>query len=93
VIIGPALLLALLVGLVNTSIYVLIRGNAGGRLPLTYLAASLGALAGAVIGSRLGIDILRIGDFGLISSAVLSWLGIGIVAVLATLGPQSSKAR
>ena len=31
--IGPALPLALLVGLVNTAIYVLIRGDAGGRLP------------------------------------------------------------
>ncbi len=91
--IGPALPLALLVGLVHTSIYVLIRGNAGGRLPLTYIAAALGALAGAAIGNRLGIDVLHIGDFGLISSSLLAWLGIGIVAVLATLGPQSAKAR
>jgi len=91
--VGPALPLALLVGLVNTALYVLVRGNAGGRLPLTYLAAALGALAGAAIGNRLGIDILRIGDFGLISSSLLAWLGIGIVAVLATLGPQSAKVR
>ena len=91
--IGPAIPLALLVGLVNTAIYVLVRGNAGGRLPLTYAAATLGALAGAGIGSRLGIDILRIGDFGLIPASLIAWLGIGIVAVLATLGPQSTKAH
>ncbi len=90
---GPALPLALLVGLVHTALYVLIRGNAGGRLPLTYLAAVLGAWAGASIGSRLGIDLLAIGDFPLIPASLLAWLGIGIVAVLATLGPQSSKAR
>ena len=41
--IGPALPLALLVGLANTAIYVLLRGDAGGRLPVTYVAAALGA--------------------------------------------------
>jgi hypothetical protein len=90
--IGPALPLALLVGLVHTSIYVLVRGNAGGRLPLIYIAAALGAWAGAAIGGRLGLDWLTIGDFALIPASVVSWLGIGIVAVLATLGPQSEKA-
>ncbi len=91
--IGPALPLALLVGLASTAIYVLIRGDAGGRLPATYVAAALGAWAGAAIGGRIGIDILTIGDFPLIPAAILSWVGIGIVAVLATLGPQSQKAR
>ena len=91
--IGPALPLALLVGLVNTAIYVLIRGDAGGRLPLTYIAAVLGAWAGAAIGGRIGVDVLAIGDFPLIPATILSWVGIGIVAVLATLGPQSQKVR
>ncbi len=91
--IGPALPLALLVGLVNTAIYVLIRGDAGGRLPVTYVAAALGAWAGAAIGGRIGIDVLTIGDFPLIPATILAWVGIGIVAVLATLGPQSQKVR
>ena len=91
--IGPALPLALLVGLVNTAIYVLIRGDAGGRLPLTYVAAALGAWAGAAIGGRIGVDMLKIGDFALIPATILAWVGIGIVAVLATLGPQSQKIR
>jgi hypothetical protein len=93
VIIGPGLPLALLVGLVHTAVYVLIRGDAGGRLPLTYLAASLGAWAGAAVGVRLGIEALTIGDFGLIPASLVAWLGIGIVAILATLGPQSPKVR
>ena len=91
-IIGPGLPLALLLGLVHTAIYVLGRGNAGGRLPLTYGAAALGAWAGAAIGGRLGMDWLAIGDFALVPASALAWLGIGIVAVLATLGPQSEKA-
>jgi hypothetical protein len=90
--IGPALPLALLVGLLNTALYVLLRGDAGGRLPLTYVAATLGAWAGAAIGGRLGITFLAIGDFALVPACIVAWLGIGIVAVLATLGPQSGKA-
>jgi hypothetical protein len=90
-IIGPGLPLALLVGLVHTAIYVLVRGNAGGRLPLTYAAAALGARAGAALGGRLGRDILAIGDFALIPASAVAWLGIAIVAILATLGPQSEK--
>jgi hypothetical protein len=74
---------------VHTAIYVLIRGDAGGRLPLTYLAAALGAWAGAAIGSQLGITFLAIGDFALIPASIVAWLGIAIVAILATLGPQS----
>ena len=89
--IGPGLPLALLVGLVHTALYVLVRGNAGGRLPLVYVAAALGAWAGAAIGGRLGVDWLAIGDFSLIPASALAWLGIGIVAILATLGPQSGK--
>ena len=91
--IGPALPLALLVGLLNTALYVLIRGDAGGRLPLTYIAAVLGAWAGSAVGGRLGVDILTVGDFALIPATILAWVGIGIVAVLATLGPQSQKVR
>jgi hypothetical protein len=91
--IPPALPLALLVGLAHTAIYVVIRGNAGGRLPLTFLAAVLGAWAGAAIGSRIGLEILAIGDFGLIPASVVSWLGIAFVAIIATLGPQSTKMR
>ena len=91
-IIPPALPLALLVGLLHTSLYVLIRGDAGGRLPLTYVAASLGAWAGAALGNRVGLDFLAIGDFPLIPASIMAWLGIGIVAILATLGPHPRGA-
>ncbi|MDQ1324306.1 MAG: hypothetical protein QG587_1642 [Chloroflexota bacterium] len=90
--IGPALPLAILVGFVCTAVYVLVRGGAGGRLPVTFLAAVLGAWAGAAIGARLGITFLAIGDFALVPAVIVSGAAIGIVAILATLGPQSRKA-
>ena len=59
-VIGPAPLLAVLVGIFHTSLYVVGRGTAGGQLPLLLIAACLGAWAGDAIGARLGIDLLRI---------------------------------
>jgi hypothetical protein len=91
--IGPALPLSLLLGLLWTSAYVLVRGNAGGRLPWIFVAATLGSWAGAAIGARLGLDLVAIGDFALIPASIMAWLGIGIVAILATLGPGSERSR
>ncbi len=85
--IGPAPVLALLVGIFHTGLYVVIRGTAGGQLPLLVLAAFLGAWAGDELGARLGFDLLRIGDFRLVSASVLAWVGIGMVSLVAVLGP------
>ena len=85
--IPPAPVLALLVGVFHTGLYVLIRGSAGGQLPLLVLAAFLGAWAGDELGARLGLDLLRIGDFRLVAASVLAWVGIGMVAIIAILGP------
>lgn len=88
---APAPILALLVGIFHAALFVLIRGSARGQLPLLVLAAALGALAGDALGARLGIDFLRIGDFRLVSASVLAWVGIGIVAVVAVLGPTRAR--
>lgn len=81
-------MLALLVGVFHTGLFVLVRGSAGGQLPLLFVAAVLGAWAGDALGARLGIDLLRIGDFRLVAASLTAWLGIAIVAVLGILGPQ-----
>jgi hypothetical protein len=59
---------------------------------VVYVAAALGAWAGAAIGARIGLDLLSIGDFGLVAASVVCWLGIGFVAVVSVLGPQSDRA-
>ena len=91
--IGPAPVLALLVGIFHTGLFVLIRGSAGGQLPLLILAGSLGAWAGDALGARLGIDILRIGDFRLLTASVVAWVGLGFISILAILGPTRKGAN
>ncbi len=90
--IGPAPVLALLVGLFHTSLYVLIRGSGGGQIPLLLLAAALGAWAGDAIGARMGIDLFRIGDFRLLSASVVAWIGLLLTAVAVVLGPSRKRA-
>ncbi len=88
---GPAPVLALLVGILHVSLYVLIRGKAGQRVPVLIVAAFLGAWAGDALAGRLHVDPLRIGDFHLIGASVLAWVGIVVVAIVAVLGPQPVK--
>jgi hypothetical membrane protein len=90
--IGPAPILAILVGVFHTGLFLLIRSSAGGQLPLLLLAAVLGAWAGDALGARLGIDLLRLGDFRLVSASAVAWIGIGFVSVIAILGPTRTKA-
>ncbi|CAN5740547.1 hypothetical protein BH24CHL8_BH24CHL8_02390 [soil metagenome] len=84
--IGTAPVLSLVVGVFHTALYVLVRGRMGGRLPLAFVAAVLGAFAGQALGARMG-DPLRLGDFSLVWASILAWAGILIIAVASTLGP------
>ena len=90
--IGPAPVLALLVGLFHTGVYLVIRGSAGLRLPFVAVAAVLGAFAGQQLGARLG-DPLAIGDFGLVWSSVVAWLGIVLIVAASVLSPARGRAR
>jgi uncharacterized membrane protein YeaQ/YmgE (transglycosylase-associated protein family) len=87
----PAIVLGVLVGIGNVALYVAIRGSGGGRLPLVVVAAILGAWAGDTLGDRLGLTIGSIGDFRLIAAIVGAWLGIGLVNVVAVLGPSQRR--
>ena len=84
----PALVLAILVGIFHASLYVMIRGSAGGRLPIIVIAAILGAWSGDALADRLGVTLLSIGDFRLLAASVLAWVGIGISSAVAILGPS-----
>ena len=88
----PAPVLAVLLGTFHTALYVLIRGSAGGRLPLLVPAAILGAWAGDALGDRMGMNLFAIGDFRTVPASVLAWVGIGFIAIVAILGPTRARA-
>ena len=87
----PSLVLSVLVGIFHAAMSVAIRGSAGGRLPALLAAAVLGAWAGDAIFGRLGIEILTIGDYHLLGASIVAWVGIGLVSVVALLGPSSPR--
>jgi hypothetical protein len=89
--IGPAPVLAFIVGAFHTSLYVLIRGSAGGRLLPLLAAATLGAYAGQALGGRLG-DPLRMGDFGLLYASLMAWVGLLVVTVVGVLVPARGRS-
>lgn len=87
----PSLVLSVLVGGFHVAVSVLIRGSAGGRLPLLVVAAILGAWAGDAVMGRLDLDLLTIGDYHLLGASILAWVGIAIVSVVAVLGPTAGR--
>ena len=88
--IGPAPVLAVLVGVFHTGIYLVARGSAGLRLPFVAIAAILGAFAGQQLGARLG-DPFAIGDFGLLWSSVFAWIGIVLIVAASLISPSRSR--
>lgn len=89
--IEPALVVAVVLGVLHSALYVLVRGGADGRLPLVVLAAVVGSWAGDAVGRRLGIDVLRLGDVRLLSASLVAWAGIGLVELVAVLGPERRR--
>ena len=85
------MVLSVLVGVFHAALSVLIRGSGGGRLPLLVAAAILGAWAGDALFGRLGIGVATLGDYSLLGASVVAWFGIGIVSVIATLGPTPEQ--
>ena len=89
--IAPAPILAFLVGVFHTAIFVLIRNDAGGRrLPSLVIAAFLGAWVGDAIGARLELEFLTLGDFHLLTASIVAWLAIAVVAIVGVLAPTGS---
>jgi hypothetical protein len=84
----PSLVMSALLGIFHAALSVVIRGTAGGRLPALVAAAILGAWAGDAIFGRLGIEVLTIGDYHLLGASIVAWVGIGLVSVVAVLGPS-----
>ncbi len=91
--IGPAVVLAVVVGTFHTALYVLIRNRLERHVAVAWLAAIVAALAGNALGARLGTDPLRIGDFSVLWASASAWAGIVVVSLVSVLAPPRPPRR
>ena len=87
----PVLVLTLLVGLLQLSLSLLLRGGMRTHLVLLPFALA-GAVAGAVAGLRAP-DLLRIGDLPVAWTSVGAWAGIVLGSLLVVLVGRRRAAR
>ncbi len=88
----PWLVVSVLVALANLFGFVLVRGR-WGRITLALgLASLIGTLIGAAIGDRLGLDVLRIGDVGLVAGSIGAQLAMLAALLLSAMSPQPAAA-
>jgi hypothetical membrane protein len=83
--ISPSVVLAVLVGIFDTGLYLLVRGKTLAPFPFVLIAAILGAWAGDAVGGLAGLSILEVGDFHLPAAAIGTFVGIGLVELLSVL--------
>jgi hypothetical protein len=81
------MVLALVLAIFHTALYVFLRNRLERHTFFALVAAFVGALLGNALGARLGWDPLRIGDFSVLWASVVAWAGIGLVSLLSLLGP------
>jgi hypothetical protein len=84
---SPWPLLLLLTAVLNLALFVMVRGRWDRLVPLLALAAVAGAATGTAVGGRVGIDVLRIGDFSFLAASVTAQLAMIAAVLLTTLGP------
>jgi hypothetical protein len=86
--VAPAVVLSVLAGAFYTCMYVVIRGSIGKHLPLTLVAAIVGAFVGHLFG-RLAGDPVQLGDFNVLWATIGAWVGIIAIAGIAAIRPAS----
>jgi hypothetical protein len=83
----PWLVVSVLVALANLCAFVLIRGRWGRLTAALGIASLIGTLAGAAIGDRVGLDLLRIGDVGVVAGSLGAQLAMLATLLLSGMGP------
>ena len=82
------LILTVLTAAANLFLFIAVRGRWGRLVPILATGSLIGTVAGNAIGRRLGLGLLRIGDFELAAAAVAAQLAMLAVVLLAALWPS-----
>ncbi len=71
----------------NLFAFLALRGRWGPLVPFLAVAALIGTVAGNAVGGRLGIDLLRIGDFEFAAASVGAEAAMLATVLLAAVAP------
>jgi hypothetical protein len=84
---GPWLVWVPLLALINLLVFLTIRGRFGRIVWVLALAAVIGVIIGDLVGERIGLDLLRIGEMHVVAASIAAQLLMLVVTLLAALGP------
>jgi hypothetical protein len=84
------LLLVVLTAGVNLFAFLAFRGRWGPLVPFLVVAALVGTVAGNAVGRRLGVDLLRIGDFDFAAASAGAEAAMLATLLLAAIAPAST---
>lgn len=84
---GPWIVLAAFVAATNLLAFIAVRGRWGRIVPVLALASLVGTVAGNAVGSRTGLELVRIGDFHVVAASVMAQLAMLAVTLLSAIGP------
>lgn len=84
---GPWIVLAAFVAAINLLAFIAVRGRWGRLVPFLAVASLIGTVAGNAVGSRTGLELVRIGDFHVVAASVLAQLAMLAVTLLSVIGP------
>ena len=86
----PWMVLTALVAAINLTAFIALRGRWDRRLPVLALASLLGTVVGNAIGQRIGLELVRIGDFHLVAACLGAQAAMLATDLLAHLLPGGS---
>ncbi|MEO8252096.1 MAG: hypothetical protein ABI978_00900 [Chloroflexota bacterium] len=91
----PWMVLTAFVAAINLFAFIAFRGR-WDRLLMLALSALLGTIAGNAIGSRTGLELVRIGDFHLVAASLAAQLAMLVTDLLGHLrspAPPPERTR
>jgi hypothetical protein len=82
------MVLTVLVAAINLMAFTAFRGRWDRRLWVLGVASLVGTAIGNAVGSRTGLELVRIGDFHLVAACLGAQLAMLATDLLAQLGPS-----
>lgn len=89
----PWMLLTALVAAINLAGFIALRGRWGRIVLPLAIASLLGTVAGDAVGSRTGLEPMRLGDYHLVAASVGAQLAMLVTLLLTALFPSPAEAE